>query len=156
MGAAYFYHLTRQPMDVTLPILIGKAREAGWRVLVRGRSPERMDWWDQKLWQVGGDEGFLPHGLAGSAHAAEQPILLCHDMTNANGAACLMTIDGADVQPDEVIQSERVCILFDGHDMDAVAQARVQWKTLTDAGCAAQYWSEETGNWQKKAEKTVD
>ena len=31
--------------------------------------------------------------------------------------------------------------------------ARVQWKTLTDAGCSAQYWSEESGRWEKKAEK---
>jgi DNA polymerase-3 subunit chi len=26
---------------------------------------------------------------------------------------------------------------------------------LTDAGCQAQYWSEETGRWQKKAQKNV-
>jgi DNA polymerase-3 subunit chi len=31
-------------------------------------------------------------------------------------------------------------------------QARRQWKTLTEAGCAAQYWSEESGRWQKKAD----
>jgi DNA polymerase-3 subunit chi len=33
-----------------------------------------------------------------------------------------------------------------------VQAARVQWKALTGAGCAAQYWSEESGNWEKKAE----
>ncbi|MCW8843703.1 MAG: DNA polymerase III subunit chi, partial [Rhodobacteraceae bacterium] len=32
---------------------------------------------------------------------------------------------------------------------------RGQWKSLTDAGCAAQYWSEESGRWEKKAEKAA-
>ena len=38
MGAAYFYHLTRAPLEVTLPMLLGKAQQAGWRVAVRGRD----------------------------------------------------------------------------------------------------------------------
>jgi DNA polymerase-3 subunit chi len=47
---------------------------------------------------------------------------------------------------------ERVCILFDGNDDAAVQVARGQWKALTGAGCAAQYWSEAGGRWEKKAE----
>ena len=64
MGAVYFYHLTRTPLEATLPTLLGKARKAGWRVSVRGTSAERMAWLDEKLW-LGTDEQFLPHGLAG-------------------------------------------------------------------------------------------
>ena len=41
----------------------------------------------------------------------------------------------------------------DGNDPAALDIARGQWKALTDAGCAAQYWSEESGRWEKKAEK---
>ena len=63
-----------------------------------------------------------------------------------------MAIDGAEVAPEEVETLQRVCILFDGTDPEAVNQARSQWKTLTDAGCSAQYWSEEGGRWEKKAE----
>ena len=33
-----------------------------------------------------------------------------------------------------------------------MAHARGQWKALTGAGCAAEYWSEESGRWEKKAE----
>jgi DNA polymerase-3 subunit chi len=33
-----------------------------------------------------------------------------------------------------------------------VARARDQWRGLTRAGIAAQYWSEESGSWVKKAE----
>ncbi|MCP4818901.1 MAG: DNA polymerase III subunit chi [Shimia sp.] len=152
MGAAYFYHLTQRPMDATLPILLEKARGAGWRIVVRGTDQGRMMWLDEKLWSQG-PESFLAHGVAGGPHDALQPILLTTDVAVPNEAGCIMSVDGAVVSPQEVKDAERVCILFDAHDMEAVAYARTQWKTLTDAGCAAQYWSEESGNWQKKAEK---
>lgn len=152
MGAAYFYHLTDTPLEATLPMLIGKAREAGWRVLVRGRDPALLKRLDDMLWQ-GPDDGFLPHGMAGGPHDADQPVLL-GDVA-ADGFACVMSVGGADVTAQEVAASERVCILFDGHDGDALQQARGQWKTLTDAGCAAQYWAQENGRWTKKAEKSA-
>jgi len=151
MGAAFFYHLTRRPLEQTLPVLLGKAREAGWRIAVRGADAGRMEWLDEKLWQ-GPDDGFLPHGLAGGPHDADQPILLTTGAA-ANDPACLMTVDGAEVSPEEVQALERVCVLFDGHDPEALNRARGQWKALTDAGCSAQYWSEESGRWEKKAEK---
>lgn len=151
MGAAYFYHLTQQPLEHTLPVLLGKARQAGWSVVVRGTDAARMAWLDERLW-LGADDGFLPHGLAGGAHDAEQPILLSTEAGIGNGAECVMSVDGADVGAGEVNDLERVCILFDGNDPDAVQRARVQWKALTDAGCSAQYWSEESGRWEKKAE----
>ncbi len=152
MGAVYFYHLTRGPLEATLPVLLGKARAAGWRVAVRGVDEGRMQWLDQKLW-TGPDEGFLAHGLAGGDHDADQPILLTCKTQAGNDPACVMSIDGAVVTPEEVAGLERVCILFDGNDPEAVQQARTQWKTLTDAGTSAQYWSEESGRWEKKAEK---
>ena len=151
MGAAYFYHLTRAPLEVTLPMLLAKARGAGWRVAVRGRDAARMDWLDERLW-LGPEDGFLPHGRAGRPHEADQPILLTTGTALPNGAVCLMAVDGAEVTPDEVSRLERVCVLFDGNDADALNIARGQWKALTGAGCAAQYWSEESGRWEKKAE----
>ena len=152
MGAAYFYHLTRGPVEVTLPMLLGKAMGAGWRVAVRGRDGQRMAWLDEKLW-LGPDDGFLPHGLAGQPHEADQPILLTTRTDMPNNATCLMSVDGAEVSPDEVTSLDRVCVLFDGNDPAALDMARRQWKALTDAGCSAQYWSEESGRWEKKAEK---
>lgn len=149
MGAAYFYHLTRAPLEVTLPVLLEKALSAGWRVAVRGTDADRLDWLDEKLWT---GDGFLPHGRAGGEHDADQPVLLTTEPAAPNGAACLMAVDGAEVTPGEVAAMERVCILFDGHDPAAVEAARGQWRALTEAGCAAKYWSEESGRWQMKAE----
>lgn len=151
MGAAYFYHLTRQPLEATLPILLEKSLGAGWRVAVRGRDAARLAWLDERLW-LGPEDGFVPHGIAGGPHDADQPILLTTDSARPNGAVCLMAIDGAEVSAEEVQALERVCILFDGNDDAAVQVARGQWKALTGAGCAAQYWSEAGGRWEKKAE----
>jgi DNA polymerase-3 subunit chi len=151
VGAALFYHLTRGPLEDTLPVLLTRSLDRGWRVVVRGTDPARLDWLDQKLWQ-GPEDGFLPHGVAGGPHDALQPVLLTTAPGNPNGATVLMAVDGADVAAEEVAGMERTCILFDGHDAAAVQAARGQWKRLTDAGLAAEYWSEETGRWVKKAQ----
>lgn len=152
MGAAYFYHLTRRPLEESLVPLLEKARQAGWRVAVRSTDPQRMAFLDEKLW-LGPEDRFLPHGIAGGPHDADQPILLTTDAQAANRPTCVMSVDGAEVAAQEVAALDRVCILFDGNDARAVEQARGQWKALTDAGCAAQYWSEESGRWEKKAER---
>ena len=149
MGAVYFYHLTETPLEVTLPTLLGKARDAGWRVLVRGQDRALLERLDVVMWERP-EDGFLPHGMAGGPHDADQPILL-GDVASS-GFSCVMSVMGADVTVDEVKAAERVCILFDGQDGDAVQHARGQWKDLTGAGCAAQYWAQDAGRWVKKAE----
>ena len=149
MGDVYFYHLTRRPLEATLPPLLTRCLSQGWRVVVRGADAGRLEWLDEKLW-LDGDDGFLPHGLAGGPHDQLQPILLT---VQADATAqCVMSIDGAQLDAQTVGSAERCCVLFDGNDEQAVRTARSQWKELTDAGCAAQYWSEESGHWEKKAE----
>ncbi len=149
MGAVFFYHLTRRPLEATLPQLLERSLAQGWRVIVRGRAPDRMAWLDERLW-LGPEDAFLPHGLSGGPHDALQPILLTTDA--GLSAECLICVDGAAVNPEEVDAAERACVIFDGQDDAAVQDARGHWKTLTEAGCAAQYWSEASGRWEKKAE----
>jgi DNA polymerase-3 subunit chi len=151
MGAAFFYHLTRRPLAETLMMLVGKSRANGWNVVVRGTDSAQMEALDAALWR-GPDDGFLPHGLAGGPHDADQPVLLTTSREAPNLPHCLMAVGGAEVAAAEVDAFERVCILFDGEDEAALARARAQWKALKDAGAAAQYWSEESGTWEKKAE----
>ena len=62
MGAVYFYHLTREPLDRVLPMLLERSLAQGWRVAVRGTDRGQLERLDEQLWL---DEGFLPHGLAG-------------------------------------------------------------------------------------------
>lgn len=147
-----FYHLTQRSLAETLGTLLEKSLERGWRVAVRGTDGDRLTQLDQALW-LGRDDGFLPHGLAGGPHDADQPVLLTTEAAAANGATCLMAVDGAQVAADEVAALDRACVLFDGRDEAAVAAARGQWTALTAAGVGAQYWSEETGRWELKAER---
>ncbi|THH38447.1 DNA polymerase III subunit chi [Aliishimia ponticola] len=149
MGAVFFYHLTQRPLEATLPVLLEKSLEQGWRVVLRGPNVEHLSKLDAQLW-LGNEEAFLPHGLAGGPHDDFQPILL----TTQKGqkADCVICIDGDAPTAEEVAQTQRACVLFDGHDPDAVQTARRHWKALTDAGCAAKYWSEESGRWEMKAE----
>ena len=76
MGEAYFYHLTRAPLEVTLRVLLEKSLAQPWRVAVRGRGTDLLDRLDQQLWL---GDGFLPHGRAGGPHDADQPVLLTTD-----------------------------------------------------------------------------
>lgn len=151
MGAAYFYHLTQASVEQTLPMLLEKSRAAGWEIEVRGTDATAMEQLDKALWS-GPPDAFLPHGLAGGEHDVDQPILLTLE-AGGRTAHCVMSVQGADVSAQEVQAAERVCVLFDGHDGAALERARAQWKALTDAGCSAQYWSQEGGRWEKKAER---
>lgn len=148
MGSALFYHLTRSAPEVLLPVLIGKSLTAGWRVELRGTDRDAQVVLDARLWQ---GEGFLPHGLAGGPHDARQPVLLTvAGQQAANRADCLILVHGAEVLPEECAPLERTLILFDGNNGAALDHARSQWRLLTKAGVAAEYWSEASGKWERK------
>jgi DNA polymerase III subunit chi len=149
VGAVFFYHLTRRPLEAVLPSLLQRSLAQGWRVVVRGRDTARLSWLDERLW-LGAEDDFLPHGLSGGPHDVLQPILLTTDP--GLSADCLICVDGAAPAATEVLAAERVCLIFDGNDASALDDARGHWKALTEAGCAAQYWSEASGSWEKKAE----
>ena len=152
MPRALFYHLQAEPPETLLPGLIGKALEAGLRVALRGADRDRMAALDLALWQ---GEGFLPHGLAGGPHDADQPVLLVWDTTPAtrlpNRPACLIALDGVALDPAEAAGLDRVLVVFDGADPSQLAIARGQWKALTAAGVAAEYWNRDGGRWTCKA-----
>lgn len=151
MGQVYFYHVTQNPLLATLTTLLEKSIQAGWRVAVRAVDEGYLTHVDQSLWDKPRDS-FLPHGVSGGPHDADQPVLLTTKLDLSNGASCLISLEGAEISAAEVAAADRVCILFDGTDPQAVDRARVQWKTLTGDGAKALYWSEETGVWAKKAE----
>lgn len=153
MSEVYFYHLTRQRVDQALRPLLGKCLANGWRVLIRGREEAEIRQLDDALWQ-GPAEEFLPHGLAGAAQEADQPVLMALEGHKAQHD-CLICVGGSAVTADEVLASKRVCILFQDDNGLHMQTARSQWRSPTEAGIAAKYWSQAQGNWELQAEKAA-
>jgi DNA polymerase-3 subunit chi len=152
-ATAMFYHLTQKGLDETLMPTLTRALGQGWRVMIRSADPALTDQLDAKLW-LGPDDGFLPHGVEGGPHDVQQPVLLgAGPITNA--ASALFLLAGADVSQAEATTLQRIWLIFDGADPDALQAARGQWTRLTGWGLAAQYWSDETGSWVKKTEKAA-
>ena len=150
MTEVLFYHLQRRALESVLPPLLEKSLERGWRVIVQASSEERIDALDAHLWTYK-DDGFLPHGTARDSDTAAQPVLLTTSDHNPNGANVRFLIDGAPV-PTDPSAYERIVLMFDGEDEDAVAAARARWSELKAQGFAATYWQpDEQGRWVKKA-----
>ncbi|MBV8840783.1 MAG: DNA polymerase III subunit chi [Alphaproteobacteria bacterium] len=150
MTEMLFYHLQRQPLERVLPPLIEKSIERGWRVVVETANEERVDALDAHLWTYR-DDAFLAHGTYRDNEAALQPVLLTVHGDNPNGANIRFLIDGADV-PADAASYQRVVLMFDGEDDEAVAAARTRWTEAKQQGFAVTYWQcDENGRWEKKA-----
>ena len=150
MPEMLFYHLQRQPLEKVLPALLEKSLARGWRVVVQASSEERVEALDAHLWTYR-DDAFLPHGTDREPEPASQPILLTTRDHNPNKAEVRFLIDGVGV-PLDATGYERIVLLFDGDDPDAVAAARERWTEAKAQGFAATYWqADEEGRWQRKA-----
>ena len=152
-AVAMFYNLTRSGLDDTVSMILNKAVAQGWRVMLRAPDSNMLAHFDDKLW-LGPEEDFLPHGIAGGPHDADQPVLLGTGVIG-NRAQGLMLLAGAEVAEPEMTGLERVWILFDGSDEAAVSAAREKWARVTGWGLAAQYWADETGAWVKKVDRAA-
>jgi DNA polymerase-3 subunit chi len=150
MTEILFYHLQRQPLERVLPTLLEKSLERGWRVVVQAASEERAEALDAHLWTFR-DDSFLPHGTWREAEARAQPILLTVHGDNPNGASVRFLLDGVALPPD-VASYERIVLLFDGEDPDAVDTARARWSEAKQNGFEVTYWQpDDNGRWQRKA-----
>jgi DNA polymerase-3 subunit chi len=144
-----FYHLKGQTPEQVLPALLQKSVERGWRVVIQASSEERVEALDAHLW-TWRDDAFLPHGTWRDSEAAEQPILLTLNDDNPNRAAVRFLIEGAAV-PGDAAAYERVVLLFDGNDPEAVEAARARWSAAKSAGFEVTYWqADENGRWQRQ------
>ena len=144
-----FYHLEHQPLDRVLPNLVEKTLQRGWRAVIQAGSSERLDALDQMLWTYQ-DDSFLPHGTAKTGFASDQPVYLTTGDDTPNEAGVRFLVDGAVAA--SFTGAERLVFMFDGHDGEAVAVARGQWKAAKAAGCPVTYWQQtDAGRWEKKA-----
>jgi DNA polymerase III subunit chi len=150
MTEILFYHLERQPLDRVLPALLEKSLERGWRIVIQAASDERVDALDAHLWTYR-DDTFLPHGTYRESDAAAQPVLITVHDHNPNGANVRFLVDGAAV-PADAASYQRIVLLFDGTDEDAVSAARAHWASAKSVGFDVTYWQPDgEGRWQRKA-----
>jgi DNA polymerase-3 subunit chi len=145
-----FYHLYRQRTEDVLPVLLERSLARGWRVVVQSSSEERVDALDAHLWTFR-DDSFLPHGTFREATAPDQPVLLTAEEHNPNAATVRFLIDRAPV-PEDADRYDRMVLLFDGEDDEAVAEARLRWQSAKARGFAVTYWqADDHGRWQRRA-----
>ena len=148
MTEMLFYHLEHQQLERVLPTLLEKSIERGWRVVVQASSEERIEALDAHLWTFR-DDSFLPHGTWREAEARSQPILLTVNPDNPNGATVRFLIEGAMI-PEDAEAYQRIVLIFDGEDPDAVAAARERWRESKAKGFDVTYWQTDgEGRWQR-------
>lgn len=155
MTEVWFYHLQRRSVEAVLPGLVERSLARGWTAVVQAADAAAIARIDAALWSAS-PTSFIPHGGPDDGDVAQQPAYLTTGEERPNGAAVRFLLDRA--QAASVLAQhaappyERLILLFDGNDADALADARAQWKTLKDAGHALAYWrQDDTGRWEKKA-----
>ncbi len=149
MTELLFYHLERRPVEAVLPQLLEKSLARGWRVVVQSSSEERVEALDAHLWAYR-DDSFLPHGTFRESLAGEQPVLLTVHDDNPNRATVRFLIDRA-APPADAQAYERLVVLFDGADEEALAEARELWRMKKAEGFEVTYWQcDESGRWRRR------
>ncbi len=149
MAEVLFYHLQHKPLAAVLPNLVAKSIDRGWRAVVQAVTEERLAALDDLLWTYS-EESFLPHGTDREPQPESQPVLLTISTANPNAAEVRFLVEGADL-PEQIAGYERVVVLFDGDDAEAVTRAREQWREAMKRGASVTYWQQdERGRWQKK------
>ncbi|MEZ5872573.1 MAG: DNA polymerase III subunit chi [Nitratireductor sp.] len=149
MAEVLFYHLTERTLEQTLPGLVERSLERGWRVVVQAGSRERVEALDAHLWTFS-DESFVAHSCIRDGSESEQPVWLTELEDNPNNAAIRFMVDGA--TPPDLADYQRGVYIFDGHDNTALEHARTRWKSEKAAGHDVTYWRQSPeGRWEKMA-----
>jgi DNA polymerase III subunit chi len=149
MTEVLFYHLQDMTVENVLPPLLEKSIERGWRVIVQSTSEERAEALDAHLWTYR-EDSFLPHATWRVADAEDQPIILAVEDGNPNRANVRFLVDNAPLPADSELY-DRVVLLFNGDDADALAAARRSWSDCKARGFDVTYWqADERGRWQRR------
>jgi DNA polymerase III subunit chi len=149
MTEILFYQLKGQTLEQVLPGLLQRSLDRGWRVVVQASSQERVEALDAHLW-TWRDDAFLPHGTWRDSEAAEHPVLLTLNADNPNGAIVRFLIEGA-AMPENASAYQRIVLLFDGEDAEALDAARARWREAKSAGFEVTYWqTDERGGWRRQ------
>ena len=148
MSEVFFYHLTQTRLEVALPKILERALSVDWSVELRIGTEADINTVSDAIWK-GPDDSFLPHCLADNDKSQEHPIVLCTSPL-AEFRDCLVVINQAELQKNELENFKRICFLFDSKNELELKNAREVWKSLSDAGLKTSYWAEDNGKWTKK------
>ena len=149
MAEVLFYHLMQMPLERVLPDLLERSLQRGWRAVVQVGNEERLEPLNSVLWTYK-DDSFLPHGTQADGPPDMQPIFLTTQDENPNEANVLFLVDGAPAG--DLTPYDRVVLLFDGNNPEAVTKARTDWQQIKAGGHDATYWQQsDQGRWEKKA-----
>jgi DNA polymerase III subunit chi len=141
-----FYQLAGVRAEQVIASLAEKILDSGGQMLIVAEDEQLLARLDRLLWDQG-KTSFLPHGLAGGADDARQPILLSSSPDAPNQARNMLIADGQ--WREAALSYDRSFYLFDDATLDA---ARLAWKLLSGReGVDRRYWAQEDGKWVKKA-----
>ena len=141
-----FYQLAGTPPEQVIASLAEKILAADGRLLVVAGDEAYLARLDRMLWDQG-PASFLPHGIAGGADDARQPILLSTSPDAPNLARNMLIADGE--WRDAALTYDRSFYLFDDDTLDG---ARLAWKLLAGReGVERRYWAQIDGRWKQQA-----
>ena len=141
-----FYQLGAGQPDAIIASLAGKLLDEGQRLLIVAGDESLLARLDRQLWDQGA-ASFLPHGLAGGADDAAQPVLLSSGTDAPNLARNILIADGE--WREAALGYDRAFYLFGAETLEG---ARLAWKLLAGReGVERNYWALEDGRWTKKA-----
>jgi len=141
-----FYQLAGISAGQVIASISEKVLEGDGRLLIVAEDEAYLAKLDRMLWDQGA-ASFLPHGIAGGADDARQPILLSTSPDAPNQARNMLIADGA--WREAALTYDRSFYLFDD---DTLEGARLAWKLLSGReGVERRYWAHEGGKWMKKA-----
>ena len=140
-----FYQLAGTPPEQVIAGIAEKVLAADGRLLVVAEDEIFLARLNRMLWDQGATS-FLPHGLAGGADDARQPVLLSTSPDAPNLARNMLIADG--MWRDSALSYDRAFFLFDDASLKP---AREAWKSLRGReGVEPRYWAREGGKWVNK------
>jgi DNA polymerase-3 subunit chi len=141
-----FYQLAGTPAEQVIASIAEKVLAAGGRLLVVAEDEVLLARLNRQLWDQA-PTSFIPHGVAGGADDARQPVLLSTSPDAPNLARSMLMADG--IWRDSALNYDRAFFLFDDATLNG---ARAAWKSLSGReGVEPRYWAQESGKWVKKA-----
>ncbi|MBF0609955.1 MAG: DNA polymerase III subunit chi [Magnetococcales bacterium] len=142
-----FYQLAALPLHECIRRLAEKALERGLLVCVVTGGGEWETYLDDYLWQVP-VQGFLPHGRCQDSQPHRQPVLLCQQPVDINGATVVMVANGILLEPHDPF--DMIIDFAFVNNPQALQESRNRYLHYRKAGCTMEYWVQSETGWKKQ------